>query len=151
MAQRVKNLLAMQETRVRSLNQEDPLEKEVATHFSILAWKIPWTEKLGGLQFMGTQRVRHNGATNTIITQGSFHLKYQSQAKPPRSCPALCNPTNCSPLGSSVHGILQARILERVAVPSSRGSSQPRDRTLSLLCLLHWQASSLSLALSGKP
>ena len=151
MAQRVKNLLAMQETRVRSLDQEDPLEKEVATHFSILAWKIPWTEKLGGLQFMGSQRVGHNGATNTIITQGSFHLKYQSQAKPPQSCPALCNPTNCSPLGSSVHGILQARILEWVAVSSSRGSSQPRDWILSLLCLLHWQASSLSLALSGKP
>ena len=46
-----------------------------------------------------------------------------------QSCLTLCNPMECSPLGSSVHGILQARILEWVAMPSSRGSSQPRDRT----------------------
>ena len=50
----------MQETRVQSLGQEDSLEKEIATHSSILAWKIPWTEELGGLQSMGSQRVRHN-------------------------------------------------------------------------------------------
>ena len=48
-AQTVKNLPAMQETQVRSLGWEDPLEKEMATHFSILAWKIPWTEEPGGL------------------------------------------------------------------------------------------------------
>ena len=47
----------MQETRVQSLDWEDPLEKEIATHFSILAWEIPWTEELGGLQSMGSQRV----------------------------------------------------------------------------------------------
>ena len=52
-AQRVKNLLAMQETWVRSRGQEDPLEKGVATHSSILAWRIPWTEEPGGLQSMG--------------------------------------------------------------------------------------------------
>ena len=52
-----KNLPAMQETRVQSLDWEDPLEKEIATHFSILAWEIPWTEELGGLQSMGSQRV----------------------------------------------------------------------------------------------
>ena len=52
-AQMVKNLPAMQETRVRSLGQEDPLEKKMATHASILAWRIPWTEELGGLQSMG--------------------------------------------------------------------------------------------------
>ena len=57
MAQMVKNLPAMQETRVRSLGGEDPLEKEMATHSSILAWRIPWTEKPGGLQSMGLQRV----------------------------------------------------------------------------------------------
>ena len=50
----------MQETRVRSLGQEDPLEKEMATHSSILAWKIQWTEKPGGLLFMELQRVGHN-------------------------------------------------------------------------------------------
>ena len=58
MAQRVKHLPAMQETWVRSLGQEDPLEKEMATHSSTLAWKIPWTEKPGRLQSMGSQRVR---------------------------------------------------------------------------------------------
>ena len=59
-AQMVKNLLAMQEIWVRSLGQEDTLEKGMATHSSILAWKIPWTEKLGRLQSMGSQRVRHD-------------------------------------------------------------------------------------------
>ena len=56
-AQRVKHLPAMQETWVRSLGQEDPLEKEMATHSSTLAWKIPWTEKPARLQSMGLQRV----------------------------------------------------------------------------------------------
>ena len=56
----VKNLSAMQQTQVQSLGQEDPLEKEMATHSSILAWKIPWTEEPGGLQSRGLQRVRHN-------------------------------------------------------------------------------------------
>ena len=59
-AQRVKHLPAMQETWVRSLGQEDPLEKEMATHYSNLAWKIPWTEKPGRLQSMGSKRVRHD-------------------------------------------------------------------------------------------
>ena len=59
-AQLVKNLPAVQETWVRSLGWEDPLEKEMATHSSILAWKISWTEKPGGLQSMGSQRVGHN-------------------------------------------------------------------------------------------
>ena len=60
MAQTVKSLPAMQETRLRSLGQEDPLEKEMATHSSTLAWKIPWMEEPGGLQFLGSQRVRHD-------------------------------------------------------------------------------------------
>ena len=59
-AQMVKRLPAMQETRVRSLGWEDPLEKEMATHSSTLAWKIPWTEEPGRLQSMGLQRVRHD-------------------------------------------------------------------------------------------
>ena len=58
MAQTVKNPLAMQETWVRFLGWEDPLEKGMATHSSILAWRIPWTEEPGGLQFMGSQRVQ---------------------------------------------------------------------------------------------
>ena len=56
----VKTSPAMQETWVQSLGQEDPLEKEMATHSSIFAWEIPWTEEPSGLQSMGSQRVRHN-------------------------------------------------------------------------------------------
>ena len=59
-AQMVKHLPTMWETQVQSLGQEDLLEKEMATHSSILAWKIPWMEKPGRLQSMGSQRVRHN-------------------------------------------------------------------------------------------
>ena len=59
-AQMVKLLPAVQETQVRSLGWEDPLEKEMATHSSTLAWKIPWTEEPGRLQSMGLQRVRHD-------------------------------------------------------------------------------------------
>ena len=59
-AQSVKALPAVQETQVQSIGCEDPLEKEMATHSSIFAWKISWTEKPGGLQSMGSQRVRHD-------------------------------------------------------------------------------------------
>ena len=59
-AQRVKRLPAMWETSVRPLGLEDPVEKEMATHSSILAWRIPWTEEPGGLQSMGSQRVGHD-------------------------------------------------------------------------------------------
>ena len=55
----VKNLPAWWETGVQSLGQEDPLEKEIALHSSILAWRIPWTEEPSGLQSMGSQRIRH--------------------------------------------------------------------------------------------
>ena len=61
----VKNLPAMQETQVWSLGQEDPLEKEMATHSSIFAWRIPRTEEPGGLQSTGLQRVGYDWATNT--------------------------------------------------------------------------------------
>ena len=60
MAQMVKSLPTMWETRVQSLGWEDPLEKEMATHSSILAWKIPWTEEPGKLQSIGSQRVGHD-------------------------------------------------------------------------------------------
>ena len=60
MAQTVKNVPTMQETQIQSLGQEDPLEKEMATHFSIIARRIPWTEEPDGLQSMGSQRVGHN-------------------------------------------------------------------------------------------
>ena len=60
MAQMVKNLPAMQEIRVQSLGQENPLEKGMATYSSILAWRIPWTDEPSGLQSLGSQRVEHN-------------------------------------------------------------------------------------------
>ena len=66
MAQVVKHLPTMQETQVQSLGQEDPLEREMATHSSILAWKTPWTEKPGGLQSMGTQRVLQDLVTDLV-------------------------------------------------------------------------------------
>ena len=86
---------------VQSLGWEDPLEEEMATYSSILAWRIPWTEEPGGLQSSSVQF--------SSVTQ---------------SCLTLCDPMDCSPLGSSVRGISQARILEWVAISSSRGSSQ---------------------------
>ena len=73
-AQIVKNLPAMQETRVWPLGQEDPLEKGMAIHSSILAWRIPWAEEPGGPQSMGSQRVGHDWATNIhLCYQGSFY------------------------------------------------------------------------------
>ena len=60
MAQMVKNQPAVQETWVLTLGQEDPLEKGMETHSSILAWRIPWTEEPGELQSMGSQRIRHD-------------------------------------------------------------------------------------------
>ena len=71
-AQKVKNLPATWETQVRFLGLEDPLEKEMATHSTTLAWKIPWTEEPGRLQSMGSKRVRHNWATSLSLF--SLHL-----------------------------------------------------------------------------
>ena len=68
-AQTVKNPLAMQETWVRYLGRKDPLEKGMATHSNILAQGIPWTEEPAMLQFMGSQRVRHNWATKQAINR----------------------------------------------------------------------------------
>ena len=85
----------MRETRVRSLGREDPLEKEMATHSSILAWRIPWMKEPGRLQSIGLQRVGHDGATslslslNSVITyieieyknSGSFGHSNQSRKR----------------------------------------------------------------------
>ena len=68
----VKCLPAMQEIQVRSLGREYPLEKEMATHYSTLAWKIPWMEKPGELQSLGLQRVRHDWVTS--LSPFTFHL-----------------------------------------------------------------------------
>ena len=68
-----------------------------------------------------------------------------------QSCLTFCDPMDCSLPGSSIHGILQARIPEGVIMPYSRGSSWPRDQTSDSLCLLHWQIGSLPLVPPGKP
>ena len=104
----VEHLSTMWETRVRSLGWEDPLEKEMAIHSRTIAWKIPWTEEPGRLQSTGSQRVGHNWATSLHFTSWW---------------------TLCNPMVYTVHGILQARILEWVAFPFSRGSSWPRNQT----------------------
>ena len=80
MAQMVKNLAAMWETQVRFLSWKDPLELRMATYSSILAWRIPWTEKPGGLQSMKLQRVEHDRESNTF-TLCHFSLNYSGQGK----------------------------------------------------------------------
>ena len=75
-AQRLKRLPPMWETWVRSLGWEDPLEKEMVTHSSILAWRIPWTKEPGGLQSIGSQRVGHDWATSLHFT--SLHLQTET-------------------------------------------------------------------------
>ena len=72
--QMVKHPSTKRETQVRSLGWEDPLEKEMATHSSTLAWKIPWTEERGRLQSMGSKRVRHDWATTLSLTEDSWSL-----------------------------------------------------------------------------
>ena len=88
-AQMVKHLPAMQETRVWSLGQEDSLEKEMATHSSTLAWKIPWMEEPGRLQSMELQRVRHDWATSPSPCPLSqwCHPTISSSVLPYSSCP----------------------------------------------------------------
>ena len=81
MAQRLKRLPAMQETWVQSLGQEDPLEKGMATHSGILAWRIPLTEEPGGLQSMGLQRVLDDRATNTLNRMRLKKLKKSTRMK----------------------------------------------------------------------
>ena len=127
--QMVKNRPAVPETWVRSLGQEDLLEKGIATHSSILAWKIPCTEEAGRLQSMESQRVGYNWSTNTYTPW--YHLQVESKV-----CVLSCSDVSDSlwshglyQPGSSVHGVFPARILEWIAMHSSRGSSQRRDWT----------------------
>ena len=118
----------MQEMWVQSLGWEDPLEKEIPIHSSILAWRIPWSEEPGGLQSKGWKRVRRDWAIE-LEHSTTFKLTMWVPAITFQSCLTLCNPVDFSQPGSSDHGILQARILGWVAVPSSRDSSLPRDQT----------------------
>ena len=80
--QMVKNLPTLQEIRVQSLGQEDPLEKGMATHSSILTWRIPWTEEPGGLQSMASQRVRYDRVTNMFTSTVKGALLQMPSHKP---------------------------------------------------------------------
>ena len=130
----------MQETQVQSLGQEDPLEKGMATHSSIRAWKIPWFFPVNWLFTSGGQSIGASASVLPVNIQGWFPLELTGlisllygkvkvkESKVTQSCPTLCDPMDCSLPGSSVQRIFQARILEWVAVSSSRGSSWSRDR-----------------------
>ena len=106
------------------------MEEGIVIHSSILAWTIPWIEETGGLPPMESQRVRQGWMTNTLSFP--FHLLtfflMEKLCMRSESCLTLCDPMDCNPSGSSVHGIAQARILEWVAISSSRGSSWPRSQ-----------------------
>ena len=156
------------------------LEKAMAPLSSTLAWEIPWTEEPGRLQSMGSQRVRHDWATSlSLFTFMHWRRQWQptpvflenprdrgacwaavygfaqSQTRlmrlsSSRNSPTLCDPMDCSPPASSVHGISQAVILEWVVISFSRGSSWGRDQILvscnSRQILYHcatWEALSL--------
>ena len=164
----------MPETHVQSLGGEDLLEKDIAIHSSILAWRVPWTEEPGGLWSIGSQRVGHDWVTNHAhmqeklflelslgflgllsFTSSFLHFKInihicclgfpgssigkesncnaRMQVLFTKQCSTLCDPMNCNSTGSSVHGILQARILEWVAIPFSRGIFPTQGLNLGLL------------------
>ena len=125
----------MQEMGLWSPGQQDPLETGMTTHSSILAWRIPWTEEPGGLQSWGHKESDMTERLSSAHTEENSFIALLGKGGPQQavlclvtqSCPTLCDPMNCSPPDSSVHEILQARILEWVAMPSFRGSSQLRD------------------------
>ena len=134
----VKNLLVMQETWVQSLGWEDPLEKAMATHSSILAWRIPWTEEPHELQPMGSQTDMAEWLTLSVcphLISDEFEVQIQtlwlcfSCCLLAQSLLTVCNPMDCSWPGSTVYGISQARILVWVGMSPSRGSFQPRNWT----------------------
>ena len=115
------------------------LEKEMATHSSILACEISWTGEPGQLQSMGSQsqtqlkwlsmhaQLIYNVVLTSIGQQSDSVIHMCVHARSLQLYLTLCDPVECSPPGSSVHGFLQARVLEWVAMTSSRGPSPPRD------------------------
>ena len=121
----VRNLPAMWETRVRSLGQEDPLEKGMAIHSSILAWRIPWTEEPGGLQSMGLQRIRHDWMTNLSfpfldfssvqfscsVVSNSLRPHGLQQARTPCPLPAPGVYSNSCPLSQWCHPAISSSVI----------------------------------------
>ena len=109
MAQTVKCLSAMQETRVRSLGWEDPLEKEMAAHSSILAWKLSWTEEPGRLLSTGSQRVGHDWATSLIKEYLSSRIAFREGNGTPLQHSCLENPMGGGAWWAAVHGVAGSR------------------------------------------
>ena len=113
------------------------LEKEMATHSSVLAWRIPGMGEPGGLPSMRSHRVGHDWSDLAAAAGPNRCPMYSRYKWVPRAVvfrcwvQLFCDSMRYSPAGSSVHRISQARILEWVSMPSSRGSSHPRDQTLS--------------------
>ena len=143
-AQSVKNLPAVQETWVRSLGLEDPLEKEMATYFSILAWKTSWTEEPSGLQSMGSQRVGHDWATNTyLLTYPVSHFSGFS-CWVTQALGAQASVVGAPRLWTTVSIVVADRLScsEECGLFPDQGSNP---------CLLHQQADSLPLSHQGSP
>ena len=97
MAQKVKNLPVMQDTQVQSLDWDDPLEKEMATHSSILAWRIPWMEEPGGLQPVGHEELDTNEQLTlslSLLSLRSHHTGTRRKCLPPELSPNWCSRTH---------------------------------------------------------
>ena len=146
----------MQETWVRSLGREEPLEKDMATHSSILAWRIPWTEEPGRLQSMGSQRVGHNWATNTWSPQPLIFFsgkKFEPRKTlKPQGFEATKARLELTPLASNLSPFSQRRhqrqrgsdrAMPRV-VSTRVGAQTRRERGLM------WGDRRLHMALTGK-
>jgi len=107
-AQTVKRVSTIWETRVQSLGQEDPLEKEMAIHSSTIAWKIPWTEEPGRLQSMGSQRVGHDWATSLHVNDKPSYTEYLQ-------CPGRC--VKCSQWIIAFHFYTYPMVWKQVLSP----------------------------------
>ena len=142
-SQTIKNLPAVQETWVQSLDWEHPLEKGMATHFSIFAWKIPWTEELGRLQSTRSQGVGHNWGAKCTHT-------FSSVTQP---CLILCDPVDCSTPGLPVHhqllGFTQTpvhHVGDAIQPSHSLSSLSPTFSLSQLQGLYQWDSSSHQVA-----
>ena len=126
---------------------------EILSHNSIISYtcfmvSLPCTQSLPRLSHLWLYLCVSLHLSHTTILSNLFFLLRACVLR--QSCPTLCDPVDCSPPGSSVRGILQARILQWVAMSSSRESSQPRDGTW-ISCLWYWQIKSLPLVPPRKP
>ena len=109
--QMVKGVPTMRETRVQSLGQEDPLEKKMATHSSIFAWRISWTEEPGRLQSTGLQKVRHNWATSLSLSHfNNSGSRFRDGNDYPLQYSCLEHPMDRGPWWTTVHEVTKSQI-----------------------------------------